>query len=894
MRYISIFFLFLAVFSKNEKIQALAPPVSGINWSSGGSGMDYPSKVIEMPAGGNLILGTVGSTNGAVIGSHGSSDIWLVRTDANGNMLWQSCFGGSAMDVAGSFVALPNGHLLIAGYTASQNGDVTANHGQFDAWLLEVDATGHLVWQKTYGGSASDLLYTITLAPNGDILLGGGTYSNDGDVNGQHGNQDFWLLRTDASGNLLWQRSLGGSNHEVCYGLAVSTSGYLLACGGTNSTNGQVTGKRGAYDGWVVSLDGNGNLQWSACMGGTMSESFSALTLNGNELLLAGYTSSNDGDVHGNHGSSDGWLVRCDLNGNLIDSRCYGGSQGDALYAIALASNNQLLAAGGTLSTDGDIRRGMGLEDAWILRASRNLDLCWSMAAGGSAVERASSIAPTQDDAFLLGAYSYSTDGLLSSNQGSSDIWVSRFECRQPNASIGLSIDTTCIGMPIILTNNSTDAAATLWMADGILFSNDTNTQYTNTDPGRFNIALVSATCALTDTAEDPLVFVRLDQPLITPTGNAICDGQPVDLYIFSPGSILWNTGATGSVLPQAATGTYQATISWHGCTTTTAAFNLTERNAPHFSLGSDTTICDASSITLTGPAGMLSYLWQDGSTAASYTTNLAGSYTLTISDGYCTGTDQIDVQTRSCAMPVASFTVSSQSVCQGSAIQFSNQSQLATNFTWYFPGGQPAQSTDINPVITYTVPGVYSVMLLAENAAGTNSRMEINYITVHATPASPVITSVGNQLFSSLADNYQWLLDGSSINSATQQSHFAIQEGSYQVIVSDAAGCSAISEPFLFQSTGTFNLNDQQLQIYPNPAHEQFRVLLPEGFGDAQVIITDMTGKTMLITEIQHSEPATGSLVTLSEEMPAGAYIVSIRSQSNLQQQSNQYLIKN
>jgi len=171
---------------------------------------------------------------------------------------------------------------------------------------------------------------------------------------------------------------------------------------------------------------------------------------------------------------------------------------------------------------------------------------------------------------------------------------------------------------------------------------------------------------------------------------------------------------------------------------------------------------------------------------------------------------------------------------------------------------------------------------------------MENNYIALHATPASPVITSVGNQLFSSLADNYQWLLDGSSINSATQQSHFAIQEGSYQVIVSDAAGCSAISEPFLFQSTGTFNLNDQQLQIYPNPAHEQFRVLLPEGFGDAQVIITDMTGKTMLITEIQLSEPATGSLVTLSEEMPAGAYIVSIRSQSNLQQQSNQYLIKN
>ncbi|HRI41976.1 MAG TPA: hypothetical protein PLW54_09880, partial [Bacteroidia bacterium] len=204
--------------------------------------MDYTSKVIEMPAGGNLILGTVGSTNGAVIGSHGSSDIWLVRTDANGNMLWQSCFGGSAMDVAGSFVELPNGHLLIAVYTAPQNGDVTANHGQFDAWLLEVDATGHLVWQKTYGGSASDLLYTITLAPNGDILLGGGTYSNDGDVSGQHGNKDYWLLRTDATGNLLWQRSLGGSKHEVCYGLAVYTSGNLLACGGTNYTNGKVTG----------------------------------------------------------------------------------------------------------------------------------------------------------------------------------------------------------------------------------------------------------------------------------------------------------------------------------------------------------------------------------------------------------------------------------------------------------------------------------------------------------------------------------------------------------------------------------------------------------------------------------------------------------------------------
>lgn len=893
MRLRSLFLLILLFIIRNAPILALAPPVPGNNWTAGGSGMDYPSKTLDLPGGETLILATVGSTNGTILGSHGSSDIWLAKTDGSGNLLWQSCFGGTAMDVSGSMVRLANGHILIAGYTASLNGNVTFNHGQFDAWLLETDANGQLLWQRTYGGSASDLLYTLTLAPNGDILLGGGTYSNDGDVTGQNGNQDFWLLRTDANGNLLWQRSLGGSNHEVCYGIAASAGGTIFACGGTNSTNGNVIGKRGAYDGWIVALDGQGNTEWSACIGGSQNESLSALVLNGSEMILAGYTGSNDGDVHGNHGATDGWLVRCDTSGNLIDTRCFGGSQGDALYAVSLADNNQLLAAGGTLSTDGDLRNGNGQEDAWVLRAGRNLDLLWSIALGGSAVDRACSIAPTTDDAFLLGAYSYSHDGLLNGNRGSSDIWVSRYACRHPNASIGLTIDTTCIGMPITLTNNSANAAATQWLANGLLFSTDTNTHYSSPVAGRISIDLVSATCALTDTAEDPLVFVSLDQPVITPTAMAICDGQPVNLEVYSPGTVVWNNGSTGAGITHAAAGDYQVTVNWHGCTAISAVFHLQERSAPVFSLGPDTTICDAASLVLTGPAGMSSYQWQDGSSGTAFTVVQAGIYSLTVSDGYCPATDLVEVQTRSCAMPVAGFTVNSQSACAGASLQFTNQSQLATACTWYFPGGQPAQSNDWNPVVAYTTPGVYSVMLLVQNAAGSNSRMEISFITVHAIPDAPVISSVGNQLISTPADQYQWMLNGLNLPGATQQSHFAMQEGNYQVLITNADGCVAVSEPFLFQSTGIRQQVAGRFEVYPNPAQDQFNLKLPEGIGPVRLLLRDLTGKTLLITDILDTEPAAVHRVTFPVGLSAGAYSVTVQT-TDQQTVLTHFIIKN
>ena len=143
-------------------------------------------------------------------------------------------YGSTGLEMSSSITRSIDGGYVIAGSSNSNNGDVSGNHGLTDAWILSLDKDGNKLWQKCLGGSSYDEANSIITTLDGGYAMAGYTHSNDGDVSGHHGNADAWVVKLDKGGNILWQKTLGGRGaddaHEI---VATSDSGYLVACNTT-------------------------------------------------------------------------------------------------------------------------------------------------------------------------------------------------------------------------------------------------------------------------------------------------------------------------------------------------------------------------------------------------------------------------------------------------------------------------------------------------------------------------------------------------------------------------------------------------------------------------------------------------------------------------------------
>jgi Secretion system C-terminal sorting domain len=288
------------------------------NKTYGGTAYDHASFIEQLSDGSFVFCGTTRSNDGDVSGNHGGDDIWMVRLDANGNIIWKKCFGGSWTDGAHSFILTSDGNFAFAGFTFSPNGgDISGHHGSGDMWVAKVNSNGNLLWQSCLGGSSDEIARQIMETPDGDYILCGDTYSNDGDVSGMHGTYDAWIVKLSANGQIQWQRALGGSKEETLNDLWLTTDGAYVAAGFTNSSNGNVSGHHGSADVWVVKLSASGQLEWQKCLGGSANDLFNSLIQTSDEgFALCNTVDSNDGDVSGNHGLLDVWVVR--LDGSMV------------------------------------------------------------------------------------------------------------------------------------------------------------------------------------------------------------------------------------------------------------------------------------------------------------------------------------------------------------------------------------------------------------------------------------------------------------------------------------------------------------------------------------------------------------------------------------------------
>jgi hypothetical protein len=392
----------------------------------GGTQNDYINSISKANEGNFVIAGSSTSNDGDITGNHGGKDGLIFKIDESGNKLWQKTLGGSGDEQINQAIAafVPDGHLLV-GYTTSNDGDVSGNHGLQDGWIIRVDQNGNKLWQVAIGGSGMDEALSVWEMSSYYYVVGN-TRSNDGDFNNNKGGQDVWILKLSMNGSKVWLKTFGGTLDDAGMAIQPTSDGNFIIAGYTSSSDGDITGNHGGKDALLIKIDADGNKIWSKTFGGTQDDVANSISLIGG-FVFTGYTLSNDGDVLGNHGGTDAWMVKTDNNGNKVWSRCFGGTQNDVGTFVTGTSEGTYVMAGNTYSNDGDVSGNHGGQDGWLVRANPNDgSIALTKTFGGIQNDAFTCINQYFKNFFLTGT-TLSNDGVFIGSHGSQEVWVSNF-----------------------------------------------------------------------------------------------------------------------------------------------------------------------------------------------------------------------------------------------------------------------------------------------------------------------------------------------------------------------------------------------------------------------------------------------------------------------------------
>jgi len=268
--------------------------------------------------------------------------------------VWEKTYGGATNNPAFSVDLLPDGGFVVAGFNPD---DINRLR---DFWVLRLNSSGNIVWKKCYGGSDVDQAYSVKALPDGGFVVAGWTQSKDGDVSGNHGGSDYWVIRLNANGNLVWQRCLGGNAYDYAYDILPTSDGGFIVTGAAesysgSSGSGNISAPKGNVsmtqrDVWVAKLNAEGRILWEKSYGGSNSEyGRKIIPLENDRYMIAGGTESSDKDVGYYHSNSDAWVFVIDTNGKLLWERCFEPSAINNIHIGQLSDGKFLLAGDDSL-----------------------------------------------------------------------------------------------------------------------------------------------------------------------------------------------------------------------------------------------------------------------------------------------------------------------------------------------------------------------------------------------------------------------------------------------------------------------------------------------------------------------------------------------------------------
>jgi predicted secreted protein len=364
--------------------QVQAQGLPELEWSKtfGNAGDDFGDSVQQTADGGYVIAGFTDSYGA------GGDDVWLIKTDSDGNQVWNKTFGGASDDVGWSVQQTSDGGYVVAGDTESYGA------GGDDVWLIKTDSDGNQVWNKTFGGASDDIGWSVQQTSDGGYVVAGGTGSYGA------GQEDVWLIKTDPEGNKVWDKTFGGTSDDAGISVQQTSDGGYVVAGFTESSG--VGG-----DASLIKTDSDGNKVWDKTFGGvSFDDGESVRQTSDGGYVIAGYTESYGA------GGEDVWLIKTDSNGNEVWDKTFGGASDDAGWSVEQTSDDGYVLAASTESYGG------GGDDAWLIKTDSDGNKVWDKTFGGTSDDNGISVKQTSDGSYVIAG---STE---SYGAGGQDVWL--------------------------------------------------------------------------------------------------------------------------------------------------------------------------------------------------------------------------------------------------------------------------------------------------------------------------------------------------------------------------------------------------------------------------------------------------------------------------------------
>ena len=882
-----------------------------LQWQNnfGGSNSEIAKNTRETADGGYIIAGHTLSDDLEVDDNYGGVDYWLVKIDQFGNPQWDKNYGGSSTDLGVSVIPTTDNGYLFLGGALSNNEDISAPKGSYDIWLLKLDSDGDILWDRSYGGTGNDRPSWMEPTADGGYIISGTTSSDNGDVSENKGVTDALVIKLDSDLNVQWSKVIGGTDEDFLNRIQQTADGGYVATGGTFSFNGDITNSNGLMDALVFKLDANGNLMWLETIGGTGLEWGNGIMEAANgDIVLTGATDSNDGDFDDNEGFNDLWVSKLDASGNLLWSHSYGGLNDEMGSAVQASPTGGFLIAGHSEAVSGDVSSNNGILDIWVLNLDTDGNLIEDYNFGGTMSEMSEDMRFTKDGGLLISGFSESNDIDLDDNKGQADFWLLKFEA----LSSGLEIPDFgedkffCVPQNVFLNaGNKNCSNCTYQWSDGddsssrVIFAeesayygvtitdqagcsvseeinivlSDLKIEIQSTNPsgcldngsilvtatggtgtysfrwdnevdgpinqdlpgGIYSLTISDGECDLREmvtlenqTAEFPVFDLGEDQ--------SICGEETIALEIdLEDVSIMWSTGENSDVLLVTEAGTYMVTVTNSGGCSTTDEVTITEAGDLEFSLGEDVTTCEEAYVLSTNLEDH-NHLWSTGETASSISVTASGLYQLTLTaPSGCSVEEQIIID----FSEGINFNLG-EDVITCAEDYLIEAPENATSYLW--------NNEETSPSLLVTESGEYSVTISSQSNCTSVSSINIEFsdgldlnLGEDLESCEPVLLNPGIS-----QSEYKWS------NNSTGVTLLAQETGVYSVTVTNNEGCTAIDSIFI------------EIFNYPGFA-------LPDTLTSCESINFDFSDAPY---EFNWSNGATGAEVEIDE---TGDYMITV-----------------
>ncbi|MEO5569604.1 MAG: T9SS type A sorting domain-containing protein [Bacteroidia bacterium] len=379
----------------------------------GGTGYDRGFSVQQTTDGGYIIAGSIDS-------SGFDTDVYLVRTDANGDLIWTKTFGGTDTDIGNSVQQTTDGGFIIGGTTYSFGA------GYADFYLIKTNVNGSLIWSRTFGGGDDEYGNFVQQTSDGGFIMTGLTQSFG--VN----NFSTYLIKTDVNGDSLWTRTFSGTGVQAGFCVRQTTDGGYIVTG--ESQNPVLI----YYDVYLAKTDGNGDLLWTKIFGGNTNDAgYSVQQTTDGGYIIAGYTSNFGAGIY------NVYLIRTDANGDSLWTKTFGGAVDDQAYSVRQTMDGGFIITGHTSSFGG------GPSSVYLIKTDTNGNCLWSRTFGGPGADYGSSVEQTADGGYIIAGQTPNFGA------GSLDMYLIKTDslghsgCHQGNAATIVTTPATQVVNPL-------------------------------------------------------------------------------------------------------------------------------------------------------------------------------------------------------------------------------------------------------------------------------------------------------------------------------------------------------------------------------------------------------------------------------------------------------------